>query len=125
MARRVTGRIFSAMRADFVGRRIFGAQLDQVAAAVAKLLRDEFGRAAMQIGRVHEGVKFAVRERFHGMNLTGDNGENRVENILYYFAFNLTLTIQSKPVRDWIWAGEDSSWQRRRSKAFSTAFIES
>src|ERR1035441_3875144 len=24
---------------------------------------------------------------------------------LYYFAFNLTLTIQSKPVRDWIWAG--------------------
>src|ERR1035441_2814230 len=24
---------------------------------------------------------------------------------LYYFAFNLTLTIQSKPVRDWICAG--------------------
>jgi hypothetical protein len=44
---------------------------------------------------------------------------------LYYFAFNLTLTIQSKPVRDWIWAGEDSSWQRRCSKAFSTASIES
>ena len=43
---------------------------DQVAAAVAKLLRDKFGRAAMQIGRVHEGVKFAVRERFHGNNLT-------------------------------------------------------
>ena len=44
---------------------------------------------------------------------------------LYYLAFNLTLTIQSKPVRDWIWAGEDSSWQRRCSKAFSTASIES
>jgi len=27
----------------------------------------------------------------------------------YYFAFDITLTIQSKPVRDWIWAGEDSS----------------
>ena len=50
---------------DFFGRRIFGAQLDQIAAAIAKLLRDQFGRAAMQIGRVHEGVKFAVRERFH------------------------------------------------------------
>ena len=50
---------------DFFGRRIFCAQLDQIAAAVAELLRDKFGRAAMQIGRVHEGVKFAVRERFH------------------------------------------------------------
>ena len=44
---------------------------------------------------------------------------------LYYFAFKLTLTIQSKPVRDWIWAGEASSWQRRRTKAFSTASMES
>ncbi len=50
---------------DFLGRRIFCAQLDQIAAAVAQLLRDNFRRAAMQIGRVHEGVKFAVRERFH------------------------------------------------------------
>ena len=54
---------------DFIGRRIFGAQLDQIAAAVAELLRDEFGRTAMQIGRVHEGVKFAVRERFHSRKL--------------------------------------------------------
>src|ERR1035438_9771148 len=52
-------------RANFVRRRIFRAELDQIAAAVAKLLRDEFRRAAMQAGRVHEGVKFAVRERFH------------------------------------------------------------
>jgi len=28
------------------------------------------------------------------------------DNVLYYFAFNLILTIQSKPVRDWISAGE-------------------
>ena len=55
---------------DVIGRRIFGAQLDQVAAAVAKLLRDEFRRAAMQIGRVHERVKFAIRERFHPEILT-------------------------------------------------------
>jgi hypothetical protein len=33
-------------------------------------LRDEFGRAAIQIGCVHEGVKFAVRERFHKTSLT-------------------------------------------------------
>ncbi len=46
---------------DFIGRRIFRAQLNQIAAAVAELLCDEFGRAAMQVGRVHEGVKLAVR----------------------------------------------------------------
>ena len=51
--------------ADFIGRRIFCAELNQIAAAVAELLRDGFGRTVMQIGRVHEGVKFAVRERFH------------------------------------------------------------
>ena len=62
------GQNFFRHRADFFGRRFFGAQLDQIAAAVAELLRDEFGRAAMQIGRVHEGVEFAVRERFHSGN---------------------------------------------------------
>ncbi len=50
---------------DFVRRRIFGAELDQVAAAVAELLRDEFGCAAVQVGRVHEGIKLAFRQRFH------------------------------------------------------------
>ena len=50
---------------DFFRQRIFGAELDQIAAAVAELLRDKFGRAAMQIGRVHEGVKFAICKRFH------------------------------------------------------------
>jgi len=50
---------------DFIGRRIFGAELDQVAAAVAKLPRDEFGRAAMQTGRVNKCVKLAICERFH------------------------------------------------------------
>jgi len=61
--------------AYFFGRTIFGAQLDQVAAAVTELLRDEFGRAAMQIGRVHEGVKFAVCERFHENNLTANHAK--------------------------------------------------
>src|ERR1039457_90559 len=46
-------------------------------------------------------------------------------DVLYYFAFNLTLTIQSKPVREWIWAGADSNWRRRRSNAVSTAVMES
>ena len=59
------GQDFFSQRTDFVGSRIFCAKLDQVAAAVAKLLRDEFGRAAVQIGRVHESVKLAVGERFH------------------------------------------------------------
>jgi integrase len=45
-------------------------------------------------------------------------------NDSYYFAFNLTLTIQSKPVRDWICAGEDSNWRRRPSRAVSTWFME-
>src|SRR6266481_413750 len=45
--------------------QVFCAQLDQVSAAIAKLLGDEFGRAAIQIGGVHEGVKPAISERFH------------------------------------------------------------
>ncbi len=56
--------------ADFVRRRFFSAELDQVRAAVAELLRHEFRRAATQIGRVHERVKPAVCERFHGDILT-------------------------------------------------------
>jgi hypothetical protein len=51
--------------ANFFGRRIFCAQLDQVAATVAKLLRDGFWRATMQIRGVNECVELAIRERFH------------------------------------------------------------
>jgi len=40
------------------------------------LLGDEFGRAAVQIGRVHEGVKFAIRERFHANNLTANHAKD-------------------------------------------------
>ena len=50
---------------DFLNRRMLGAELDQVRAAVTELVRDEFRRAAMQVGRVHEGIKFAVGQRFH------------------------------------------------------------
>ena len=56
--------------ADFVGRGFFGAELDQVRAAVAQLLRKDFRRAAMEVGRVNKSVKPAVRERFHGDILT-------------------------------------------------------
>jgi len=59
------GQDFFRQTPNFVGRRMLGPELNQITAAVTKLLRDEFGRAAMQIGRVHEGVKFAVREWFH------------------------------------------------------------
>ena len=51
--------------ADFVRRGFFGAELDQVRAAVAELLRKDFRRAAMEVGRVNKRVKPAVRERFH------------------------------------------------------------
>ena len=52
--------------ADFVGRGFFGAELDQIRAAVAKLLGKDFRRAAMEVGRVNKSVKPAVREWFHG-----------------------------------------------------------
>ena len=54
---------------EFVARRFFGAELDQIGAAVAELLRHQFRRAAMQISRVHEGIKPAINERFHGNSL--------------------------------------------------------
>ncbi len=55
---------------DFVRRGFFGAELDQIRAAVAKLLRKNFRRAAMEIGCVNKCVKPAVGERFHGDNVT-------------------------------------------------------
>jgi hypothetical protein len=61
--------------ADFVRRGCFGAELDQIRAAVAELLRDEFRRATLQIGRVHKRIKPAVRERFHGNNLTAKHAK--------------------------------------------------
>ena len=63
------GQNFFSHGADFIGRGFFGAKLDQIAAAVAELLRDEFGRAAVQVGRVHESVELAIRERFHKNSL--------------------------------------------------------
>ena len=63
------GQDFFRHGADFIRRGFLGAKLDQIAAAVAELLGDEFGRAAIQIGRVHERVELAIRERFH----SGDN----------------------------------------------------
>ena len=51
--------------ADFIRCGFFGAELDQIRAAIAKLLREDFRRAAMEVGRVNERVKPAVRERFH------------------------------------------------------------
>jgi len=45
--------------AQLVQRRFLGAQLNQVRAAVTKLLGDELGRAPAQVSGVHEGVKLA------------------------------------------------------------------
>ena len=55
-------------RTNFIGRGFFGAELDQIRAAVAKLLCNNFRRAAMEIGSVNEGIKPAIRERFHANN---------------------------------------------------------
>ena len=59
------GQNLSGHPADFVGRGFFGAKLDQIRAAVAKLLRDNFRCTALQIGCVHESIKPAIGERFH------------------------------------------------------------
>ena len=50
------GQDFFCHCTDFIGQRIFGAELDQIRAAVAELLRDNFWCAAMQPGRVNEGI---------------------------------------------------------------------
>ena len=53
---------FFCERADFIGRGIFGAQLNQVRAAFAELPTN-FGRiASVQIGSVNEGVEAAITQ---------------------------------------------------------------
>jgi hypothetical protein len=47
--------------ANHLGRRLLGAQLNQVCAPLAKLLRDDSRRAPAQVSRIHEGVKLAFR----------------------------------------------------------------
>ncbi len=54
------GQDFFHHAADFVGRRFFGAELDQIRAALAELLRHDLRRATLQKGRVHEGVELAI-----------------------------------------------------------------
>jgi hypothetical protein len=41
------------------------------------LLRHDFRRAAAQVGRVHERIKPAIDERFHGDNLTTNSDKSR------------------------------------------------
>jgi hypothetical protein len=65
--------------ADLIGGGILGAELDQVRAAVAKLLRQNPGRAAMKEGGVHERVKPAVGKRFHGDNLAMNHAKHTKE----------------------------------------------
>jgi len=82
-ARRVTGRIASAMRRISSGDDFLARKLDQIRAAVAKLLRKDFRRAAMEVGRVNKSVKPAVRKRFHKTSLiylTEDNRGNGDRN---------------------------------------------
>ena len=59
------GQNFFGEPPHFVGRRVLGAQLNNVRAAVAELLRDEFGRATTQIRGVYKRVEAAVGERLH------------------------------------------------------------
>lgn len=50
---------------DFVRRRILGAQLNQIRAAIAELLHDFRHIAPVQVSGVDEGVEAAVSEGFH------------------------------------------------------------
>jgi hypothetical protein len=43
--------------ADFVEGGVFGAELDEVSAAVAELPGDELRRAAMQVSGINKGVE--------------------------------------------------------------------
>jgi len=71
------------------------------------------GRCAFVLGSRHGGRNVLKMRQF-----TGQHG-------LILFCIQSNINNPIKTVRDWIWAGEDSSWQRRCSKAFSTASIES
>ena len=70
------GQDFFRHLSDFFKRRFLCAKLDEIAAAVGELLGDKFGRAAIQIGRVNEGIEFALRERFHEGNLTAKHAKH-------------------------------------------------
>ena len=65
----------------FVARRILGAKLDEVRAAIAQLLRNERGIASVQVGGIHERVESAIVKRFHkadrfGGRCAGDNSNS-------------------------------------------------
>src|SRR5215813_281964 len=50
---------------NFFEGRILRPELDQIRAAVAKLLGDKFGRAAIQVRAIDESVESAIGEGFH------------------------------------------------------------
>jgi len=68
--------------ADFIEGGVFGAELDEVGAAVAELAGEAGGVAAVEVGGVDEGVEAAVGQRFHagiigGEEWRGKSGERR------------------------------------------------
>src|SRR5437588_133290 len=60
---------FFSHAANFVARKIFRAQLNDVRTAVAKLPRNFRRRTTPQICRVNESVERAVAKTFHEWNL--------------------------------------------------------
>ena len=77
------------------------------------------------VGRLQREIKSVFGIRISRSGLQTLIGELKAQGASYYSAFKVTLTIQSKPVRDWIICGAHSSSRKRRSKAASTASIES
>ncbi len=53
---------------DFREGFVLGAQLDEVRAAIAKLLSEMGGSAAMQVSRIDKRIEAAIRQRFHAHN---------------------------------------------------------
>jgi hypothetical protein len=53
--------------ANRLGGRLLGAQLNQVCAPIAKLLRDGSRCAPAQVSRIHKSVKLAFLQRFHSV----------------------------------------------------------
>src|ERR1700733_1072240 len=74
------GQNFFGHFTNFFCGKFFRAQLNQIAAAVTKLLRDNFWRATAQIRRVNERVKFAVLKRFHFLEIEQQRNEGTKGN---------------------------------------------
>jgi len=63
--------------------------LDQVSAAIAKVLGNGLGRAAIQVGGVHESIEPAIGKRFHRV----------LVNIVCHSQFERRTSVANDPLK--------------------------